>query len=180
MKNLKSLTQSKNQKSEFRQTDRRRSFYAGLIISIILVLSPAIFYLHTFIPEKEVWKTKYFTLHSGGFGYVHVFIYHLIAKLTLVFGTTLWFFTNRNWWRYALLVPLVVFLYQLVGVINVSSETISELDFFKALPITLPIIILLIIASRRLNFLTQAMDLKDEISSQITNIKRKKHEPENN
>ncbi|HAT67082.1 MAG TPA: hypothetical protein DCS66_21230 [Flavobacteriaceae bacterium] len=85
--------------------------------------------------------------------------------------TGIWFLTSQNWWKYAILVPLTLFLFQLSGVVNAKMEYIDEFDFWYSLPVVLPILFFLIyisyiISKKRTGY----DDLKDDVDREIKKI----------
>lgn len=156
-------------------TDRRRRFLIGGSIATILILSPFLFYFYKYAPpDSKEWKWLFFTIQSGGFNSVQLFIHALFSKLLFVILLSIWFLTTSYWWKYAILVPLTMFLFQLSGVINFSIQYIDEYDFWYSLPVVVPIIVFLIWLSKKLNFYSTAMDLREQIDQELESIRKQK------
>ncbi|MBT8256226.1 MAG: hypothetical protein KJO23_06770 [Bacteroidia bacterium] len=155
-----------------RQTDNRKSVFIGVLLILILIATPFLFYLYRLAPaEGSEWKTFFGTIKSGGFSTVQSYIYTLFTKLTFVLLTGVWFLTSRNWWKYAILVPFTMFLFQLSGVINHNIQYIDEFDFWYSLPVILPILFFLIYISILLSRKQSASEnLKDEMDEEINKI----------
>lgn len=163
MKTLLTKTKSKS-----RRTARKSRFIFGGVIAILLVITPFLFYIYKYAPaDSDTWETALFTIKSGGFRTVQGFMHQLISKAIFVLITTLWFITSRDWWKWAILVPLIMFLFQLSGVVNYQIDYIDKFDFWYALPVITPIIIILIWISHELNKVVGDLDLKDEIENEI-------------
>jgi len=130
-------------------TDKRtKKLISGVVLSLLLVTTPFLFYLYKFAPsDSTTWETPIGTIGSAGFYSVQVFMHALFTKITFVLLTAIWFLTSRNWWKYAILVPLTMFLFQLFGVINDTLQYIDEFDFWYSLPIIIPILFLLVYLS---------------------------------
>ena len=145
----------------------------GVGIAIILILSPFLFYLYRYAPhDSKEWKFLFFTIHSGGFNSVQIFIHALFTKFLYVLLTSIWFLTAKYWWRYAILVPLTMFLFQLSGVINFSIQYIDEYDFWYSLLIVIPVVIFLIWLSGKLRFYTTALDIREQINEELESIQK--------
>ena len=156
--------------TKFHQTDRRLSIIKGVLLSIILIATPFLFYLYTYAPsESKEWNTIFGTINSGGFGNVQTYTHALVTKFTFVLLTGIWFLTSTNWWKYAILVPLTMFLFQLSGVVNYKIQYIDEYDFWYSLPIVLPILFFLIYISVRIGKkqTDHAFDLKNDVDEEI-------------
>ncbi len=154
-------------------TGRRKKLLIGVGITIILILSPFAFYLYRYAPnDSKQWEILFFTVHSGGFNSVQIFIHALFTKFLYVLLTGIWFLTARHWWKYAILVPFTMFLFQLSGVINFSIQYIDEYDFWYSLPVIIPVIVFLIWLSRKLRFYTTALDIREQIDEELESIRK--------
>ena len=139
-------------KLRYRQTDKKSSIISGVLLSIILVATPFLFYLYRIAPaESPEWETIFGTIRSNGFSNVQSYIYTLFTKITFILLTGIWFLTSRNWWKYAILVPFTMFLFQLIGVINSELKYIDEFDFWYSLPLIIPILLFVIYISYRIS-----------------------------
>ncbi len=144
---------STKRNTKFRQTDRKKTFISGVLLSLSLIATPFLFYIYKYAPaEPDVsWDTIFGTIEAGNFGSVQSYMHALFTKITFVLITAIWFITSRNWWKYAILVPLTMFLFQLSGVINHQIQFIDEFDFFYSIPVIIPILLLLIFISYRIS-----------------------------
>lgn len=152
-------------------TDRRKNIFLGVLLSFFLIATPFLFYIYKFAPsDAKEWKTIFGVINSGGFGSVQAYMHALFTKITFVSLTGIWFLTSNNWWKYAILVPFTMFLFQLSGVINYKIQYIDEFDFWYSLPLILPIVIFLIYISYRLGKSVSSNDLKTQLDEEITNM----------
>ena len=155
--------------TRFRQTDRKRSIISGVFVSILLTATPFLFYIYTFAPnEGKEWETVFGTIEANGFNHVKSFVHAVFTKFTFILLTTIWFLTSKNWWKFAILVPLIMFLFQFLGVLNYELEYIDEFDFWYSLPIILPILFFLIYISLIISKNeSNSSDLKTEVDHKI-------------
>lgn len=167
------MTNNKSTKTntKFHQTDRRKNIILGVLLSLFLIATPFLFYIYKFAPsDDKEWNTFFGAITSGGFGSVQAYMHALFTKITFVSLTGIWFLTSNNWWKYAILVPLTMFLFQLSGVINYKIQYIDEFDFWYSLPLILPIVIFLGYISYRLGKSVSSEDLKTQLDEEITNM----------
>jgi len=158
---------------KFPITVRNKKLYIGVGIAIILILSPFAFYLYRYAPhDSKEWDLLFFTIYSGGFNSAQIFIHALFTKFLYVLLTSIWFLTAKHWWKYAILVPLTMFLFQLSGVINQKIQYIDEYDFWYSLPVVIPVVIFLIWLSGKLRFYTTALDIREQISEELESIQK--------
>merc|ERR1711916_45994 len=131
-----------------RTVSRKQKIITGVLISFLIVITPLLFYIYRFAPSgSKEWDTWFGIIHSGGFGNVQIYMHALFTKIIFVLLTGIWFLTSKNWWKYAILVPLTLFLFQLSGVVNDKIKYIDEFDFWYSLPVILPILFFLIYIS---------------------------------
>lgn len=151
------------------QTDRNRIIFTGVAISILLIATPFLFYIYKFAPpESKEWDTIFGTLKSNGFGSMQTYMHALFTKITFVMLTGIWFLTSNQWWKYAILVPFTMFLFQLSGVINYQLQFIDEYDFWYSLPFIAPIIGFVIYLSYLISkHNDETIDLKRDASEEI-------------
>ncbi|WP_100803056.1 hypothetical protein [Ulvibacter sp. MAR_2010_11] len=143
-----------------------------MLLSLFLIATPFLFYIYKYAPaDATEWDTFFGVVNSGGFGSVQAYMHALFTKITFVSLTGMWFLTSTNWWKYAILVPLTMFLFQLSGVINYKIQYIDEFDFWYSLPAILPILFFLIYISYRIsNQSTTSNDLKKDVDDEIKKI----------
>lgn len=153
------------------RTMDRAELYRGVVIGLLLISAPFLFYLYLLVPSSDTWDIGIFVIQSGGFKTVQVFVWSLLNKSVFLLITTLWFFTASQWWRYCILVPFTLFLFQLSGVLNQQLEYIDQYDFWYSLPIVVPIVIAMIIISIKLNKQSKQLDLRDRITNKIEAIR---------
>jgi len=135
-----------------RTTDKKKNIFTGVAISIVLIATPFLFYFYKFAPsDSQEWNTIFGTFKSNGFNSMQAFTHALFTKITFLTLTVIWFLTSTNWWKYAILVPLTMFLFQLSGIINWELKYIDEYDFWYSLPFILPIVFFLIYLSYRIS-----------------------------
>ncbi len=154
-----------------RLTDRKKDLLKGGVISLILISTPFLFYIYKYAPADQTsWETFIGTFEAGQFSSVQVYFHALFTKVTFVILTGLWFMTSRSWWKYAILVPFTMFLFQLSGVIKFQVKYMDEYDFWDALPFILPIIFFLAFISHRLSKRSSRSTLNDEAEEEIKNM----------
>ncbi len=167
------INKSTKRNTKFRQTDRKKTFISGVLLSLCLIATPFLFYIYKYAPSDpgETWDTIFGTVEAGNFGNVQSYMHALFTKITFVLLTAIWFVTSRNWWKFAILVPLTMFLFQLSGVINHQIRFIDEFDFFYSIPVIIPILLLLIFISYQISKKTEAAeDLNAEANEEVKKL----------
>ncbi len=151
------------------KTDRNRIIIIGVVISILLIATPFMFYIYKFAPsDSKEWDTVFGTLKANSFGSMQTYMHALFTKVTFVMLTGIWFLTSNNWWKYAILVPFTMFLFQLSGVINHQLKFIDEYDFWYSLPFIAPIIGFVVYLSYQISKNNdESIDLKSDATKEI-------------
>lgn len=159
---------SLNQNTKFHQTDRKKRLIIGGVIALLLAITPFLFYLYKSAPDNaRIWETPFFTINGKGFSSAQAYAHALFTKITFMIITGLWFLTSRDWWKWAILVPFIMFLFQLLGVINYNNQYLDEFDFMYSLPIVIPTVLTLVWIGHELNKTIGALDLKEELEEEL-------------
>lgn len=133
----KVLQKSKEQTSKFLRTDKivlKKRFVLGSIVAVLIAGSPFLFYLYEYVPETTVWNTYIFDYHSGYYGNAKVAMWMLTGKLVPLFFLILWFLTCRQWYYHTILVPIVMYLYQIMMAIQ-DDTALDNFDLMYMVPV---------------------------------------------
>lgn len=100
---------SKNLQSKFLLT--------GSIIAICIAFSPYLFYLYEIFPSGPVWETSFFTYESKYYENVLTAAWTYLGKITPLFLLLIWFFTCKHWWYHVILVPVTMYIFQIIATV---------------------------------------------------------------
>lgn len=89
----------------------------GSIIALLVAFSPYLFYIYEIFPSGKVWENSFFTYESLYYEDVMTAAWTYTSKLVPLLLLFLWFFTCKHWWYHVILIPAVMYAYQLVSVI---------------------------------------------------------------
>lgn len=133
---MSNLQQKSTKKiSKFLDNTDKKSLIQGSIVAVLIAITPYLFTLYESVPNTEVWDTFLFTYHSGYYESVFVLAWTLSNKLIPLFLLFLWFFTNRHWWYHVLLVPIAMYFYQIIVILNDDLEFADEHQIIYLLPV---------------------------------------------
>ncbi len=130
----KVLQKLKDPKLLFLNTDKS-SIIIGTLVAIFLATSPYLFYFYENVPDGPVWDNFLFTYHSLGFSSVKTTVWLLTSKVIPVLFLIIWFFTCRQWWYHAILVPISMYVYQIAAVFNEDKSYVDEFQLLYLVPI---------------------------------------------
>jgi len=99
----------------------------------------------------------------------------LTGKIIPLLFLILWFWTCRHWWYHALLVPIAMYLYQIIALFNDDNQFIDELGLIYLVPVMAVIIpSIYLIRAQMFNKLNDAdkslQELEDEFKIKPTGL----------
>lgn len=147
---------------------RKNSLFTGSLIMVIIIICPYLLYISQNIPEDMTdYKTIFGTIHSGYYEVLHLYVYWFFAKFVPLLLLIIWFITNKHWWVHALIIPISVYLFQLIGVIKDSVGVLDEEEFIYTVPIAVIILVVLYFIRSKMAIYIQAVDLKKEMDENM-------------
>ena len=163
------------------KNQRKKSLLIGSIISFLIVITPYLVYAHKLIPVDDVnYKFLFFTLKGGHFGVAQMYVYFLLSKLVPLILFIIWFLTTKQWWAFAISIPIIVYLSQLINVINDSNQYVDEVSFIYSVPIAVVVVGALYVIRKNIAVYVAAVDLKEEMDAKIdARIEKNKKYTEN-
>jgi hypothetical protein len=96
----------------------KKNILGGSIIATIIAATPLLFNLYQGVPDVEVWDTFLFTYKSGWYESVAISFWSLTTSIIPLMLLLIWFFTNKHWWYHALLVPIAMYIYQIIEILD--------------------------------------------------------------
>ena len=128
----------KERENSFQEDSRKlsRSAIIGTIIATLISSTPLFYSLHESVPaDLKVWDTFIGTYESGAWEDVQYAMWVYTGKLIPLILLIIWFFTCRHWWYHALLVPIIMYTFQIIRTYNGEANRIDEGQFVVLLPI---------------------------------------------
>lgn len=170
----KAIEQS--QKSKKQNINWLSTRFSKLLVIACLVFSLFLNFVYLAIPE-EVSKIKIglLAINDLGFGSLSDLAWYTLKKVSLLIVFVIWFSTSKNWWKIAILSPLLIYLFQL-------TEVFYEVDYIEtylktsviALVIFLSLTVLIL--SRIVRLKTKILDYLDltqnELNKEITRLSK--------
>jgi len=157
------------------KNQKRKSLLLGSFIILLIISTPYFLYLYRAIPyELETYETILgITLHGGHYEKVQNYVYTFFGKFVPFLLLMIWFVTNKHWWVHALIIPITVYLFQLIAVINDSEFYVDEVEFIYTVPIVVIVMVILYFLRTKMSVYIQAIDLKKEMDENMRFPKRK-------
>ncbi|WP_400078897.1 hypothetical protein [Winogradskyella sp. R77965] len=129
------------------------------------------YFLVSNIPEGFT-KIDLFFFEVGSFGFPDIshLVFHIKMKLLIIFLSSIWYITCSHWWKSAILLIIIIELFKLITSMDPESSHMDEIDYITSLPVTAPIIFLLIFISNKLNSYNLYKELQLYIDDEIDEI----------
>jgi len=132
---LHKLTKVKSRKLEKDKNYYSRKIVIGSIIATLIAGTPFVFYLHEYVPDTKEWVTIFGTYNSNYFESANVAFWVLMMKIIPLLLTLIWFLTCKHWWYHALIVPIIMFTFQITSAIYDDIDPMDEFHILYLLPI---------------------------------------------
>lgn len=158
---------SKNQLSSFLQEDKK-SFIIGSLVATLIAITPYLFYLYESVPNNQIWSTFLFTFNSAFYENAQTAMWVLTGKLIPLYLLFIWFFTCRHWWYHVLLVPIAMYVFQVMNILNDDLSYVDELHMIYLIPVMAVIVpSIYLIRARIFNKINEANKSLEELEEEF-------------
>lgn len=162
--------QHKSTRLKLKHQDKpiKKNLLVGSIVATIIATTPFIFNLYQSVPDIKVWNILSFTYTSHYYESVNVLAWTLMGKIIPVILLFIWFFTNRHWWYHVLLVPIAMYIYQIITTFNDDTQFADNNQILYILPIMAIIIpSIYLIRARMFNKINDANKTLEELEEEF-------------
>lgn len=152
----------------------KKSLFWGSILILLIVSSPYLLYIHNLIPDDvENYETIFGVIKGGYFELAHVYVYMIFNKFVPLFLLSILYITMRRWWANAILIPIAVYLFQLISILNDDAKSFDKIEYIYTIPILVIVLLALYVIRNKIAIYLEAIDLKKQMDSAME--KQKKH-----
>ena len=156
----------KGLQSKYLPTDRK-SLIIGSIIATILAITPYLFSLYESVPGDKTWSTFFGVYNSGFFENANTAMWIITGKAVPLLLIFIWFFTNRHWWFHALLVPIAMYIFQIISVFY-DDQFLDQFQLIYMIPIMAVVIpSIYLIRARIFNRINEANKSLEELEEEF-------------
>ena len=112
------------------------------IIAFFIVLSPFIFKSHEYFPNDETEVVSFLGLDFGlnGFTSLEMHAWFLVSKLVPFYLLIIWFFTCKHWWYHIIIIPIMMYAFQLFELHFTESAILDSDNLLWLLPVCILVI----------------------------------------
>lgn len=152
-----------------------------VFISLLILFVSFAYYMTFLIPfDLKELDLLFFKIGNSGFGDIRRMMTYTKMKILIIIFSYLWYFTCTHWWKSSILVITTIELLKLISAFNPNLQSFDEIEYFSSLPITLPIVFLLIYFSNKLNKYGLAKEIRSKIDSKIDILFNEIHRQQKN
>ncbi|WP_298555649.1 hypothetical protein [uncultured Algibacter sp.] len=148
-------------------TNSNKGLVLGSLIATLIAITPYLFSLYESVPATKSWDTFLFTYTSDTWEDANYAMWTLTGKAVPLMLLFLWFFTCRHWWYHALLVPIVMYFFQ-IGVILFGDVAIDEFQLIYLIPVMAIVIpTIYLIRARIFNKMNEASKSMQQLEDEL-------------
>ncbi|WP_456440967.1 hypothetical protein [Psychroserpens sp.] len=142
-----------------------------ILISILIVSVTLLYFLDTYIMPQDLKTIDIMGFEIGSFGFNTIFslVHYSKMKLLILSFATIWYFTCKHWYKPSILVIIFIELLKITTMLNPNRTNFDEIEYYLSLPITIPIIIILILISNKIDSLNTYKKIQFKIDDEINN-----------
>ena len=142
-----------------------------VLISVLILVVTFGYFFDDYISEG-ITEINILGITISSFGFVDIsdMIYFTKMKFIIIFFSIIWYFTCRHWWKSAILAIITIELLKLFSALNSNQSHVDEIEFYSSLPLTVPIILIIIFIAKRINDYNLNENLRYELDNNINEI----------
>ena len=145
----------------------------GSIITLVLMALPFAFYTYKWFPRDSTWETNFFYYQSLYYENISYMAHAVLSKLVPLTAFIIWFCTNKKWWYHSILPLIIMYLFQLISVVNDDTEFMDEIELFYIIPMAIVISPVLYLARKKLFNQVLLHELHKSLNNAIQNAEEK-------
>lgn len=145
--------------------------FKDFIIAILILIVSIGYYFDAHIPEG-LDEVNWFNIKIKSYHYedIATMIYITKMKVYIIVLSVIWYLSSKLWWKSSILVIITIELLKLISAFNPNQQYMDEIEYLSSLPITIPIVLLLIFTSNKINQYNLAKQVRCEIDQEIDDL----------
>ncbi len=124
------------------KTRIRKKFIIEGLISLLIAISPLMFYCYKYLPVgSTTWTFLWIDFTDNAFDDISLAFYYYFSKIVPLLLLVIWFVTSKNWWYHVILIPIAMYSFQLYYVLMYAdSERIDENEILYVIAVTMVVV----------------------------------------
>ncbi|MDD7885806.1 hypothetical protein [Flavivirga sp. 57AJ16] len=150
------------------QVNNKKEFIIGSVIATCIAITPYLFTLWESVPSQKTWDTFFGTYASNYYEDVQILSWTLLGKIIPLLLLFIWIFTCRHWWYHIILVPIAMYIFQIIEVLNDDLRFAEENQIIYLLPVmAIMIPSIYLIRARIFNKINEANKSLEELEEEF-------------
>lgn len=107
-----------------------------------IIISPFIFKAHQYLsgdPEATITVLGY-VFDRNGFADLNTYGWFLLSKIVPFYLLLIWFFTCKHWWYHIILIPAIMYAFQIFEVVYSDGNIVDTKNILWLLPVCMAVI----------------------------------------
>lgn len=131
----------RNKMTDNNRKAKRMIFIDSFMIFFILI-SPFVFKMHEYVPEDPEATIEFLgiTITNNGFPDLNVFVWFMLGKIVPLYLLLIWFFTCKHWWYHIILIPILMYSFQIFESVIDTDNYIDTENILWLLPFCMLVI----------------------------------------
>jgi len=156
------------QKSKFLDNVSKKELVIGSIIATFIATTPYLITLWESVPSTKTWDTFLFSYSTTYYEDVQTVVWTLLAQLVPLALLLIWIFTCRHWWYHAILVPIAMYVYEIITILNDDLQFSGDNLLLYLLPVMAIVIpSIYLIRAKMLNKINDANKTMEELEEEF-------------
>ncbi len=107
-----------------------------------IVVSPFVFNLHEYISDDPTATINFLgiSIDKNGFPNINVYVWFLLGKFVPFYLLLIWFFTCQHWWYHIIIIPLLMYAFQIFEGVFSDDKFIDTENVLWLLPVCMVVI----------------------------------------
>tara|TARA_R110002050_G_scaffold16019_2_gene49086 strand:+ start:183483 stop:184697 length:1215 start_codon:yes stop_codon:yes gene_type:complete len=169
LRDLQVMINDQNKSIPDKFFDHKASMRHNCFITLFLIAIPFMIFSFKHVPDEA--ESILFGLYEGAVAPTKIkfFVWFVGFKMSLLVLLTIWFVTTKQIWRYAILINIAVVAFQILEIFR-DTKYLDEKEILYALPIIIPLLILIYFLARWVKYKSKTQIINEIISGRINQI----------
>jgi len=130
------------QKLNDKRKKARKKILLDSLMVFFIIISPFIFKLHEYVSSDPEATLDFLgiSISKNGFPNINVYIWFLLGKIVPLYLLLIWFFTCKHWWYHIILIPMLMYTFQIFEGVVSEDNYIDTENVMWLLPVCMIII----------------------------------------
>lgn len=124
------------------RAEARKRFFIETFAVFFVIISPFVFKAHQYLsgdPEATITVLGY-VIDRNGFADLNTYGWFLLSKIVPFYLLLIWFFTCKHWWYHTILIPVIMYAFQIFEVVYSDGNIVDTKNILWLLPVCMVVV----------------------------------------